>query len=33
MPGDTSILIIVGSTYFGDILLLNEVCLYKIYLM
>jgi hypothetical protein len=33
MPGDKSILIVEGSTCFGNILLLNEVCLYKIYLV
>jgi len=31
MLGDESILTIVGSTCLGDGLLLNEVCLHKIY--
>jgi len=27
MPGDESILTVVGSTCLGDVLLLNEICL------
>jgi len=33
MPGNESILTGVGSTCLGDVLLLNEVCLCKIYLV
>jgi len=33
MPGGESILTIVGSTCLRDVLLLNKVCLYKIYLV
>jgi hypothetical protein len=32
MPGDESILTVVGSTCLGDVLLLKEVCLYNTYL-